>query len=109
MIHATWRKDLSTGRWGVFIEKDKAWGKEEPQPFDKVLVQARSGEVKEVQIECAHAELGGWFCPLVDRNTIGVATDGYDYWGDPFDDPRIDNPHGDPYGGFWDDPLPFDF
>lgn len=42
MIHATWRKDNSTGRWGVFVKKDKFWGKEEPQPFDKVLVQARS-------------------------------------------------------------------
>lgn len=105
MIHATWRKDLSTGRWGVFIEKDKFWGKDAPQPFDKVLVQARSGEVKEVQIECAHAELGGWFCPLVDPKSRSY--EGFnDYEGDPFDNPRIDDPQGDPYEGFWD---PFDF
>lgn len=102
MIHATWRKDLSTGRWGVFIEKDKFWGKEEPQPFDKVLVQARSGEVKEVQIECAHAEFGGWFCPLVDPKSRSYeGFNDFDYY--------EDGPHGDPCGGFWDDPLPFEF
>lgn len=100
MIHATWRKDNSTGRWGVFIKKDKFWGKEEPQPFDKVLVQARSGEVKEVQIECAHAELGGWFCSLVDpKSRSGEGFNDYDYEDDQL---------GNPYGSFWDD-TPFAF
>lgn len=100
MIHATWRKDGSTGRWAVFIEKDKFWGKEEPQPFDKVLVQARSGEVKEVQIDCAHAELGGWFCPLVDQKSHSYeGFNDYDYEDDQL---------GNPFGSFWDD-TPFAF
>jgi hypothetical protein len=70
MIHGTWTRGPG-GVWEVKIPWDVYWGNSEPQPMDIVLVESKSGVVKEIQIADVARVRFDWVCSVYDEKYIG--------------------------------------